>query len=110
MDDAREPRKSRTARCYLKNQLSQDKFTSIWKEHIPIVVKDVDRDFQTLWTPDAFSERFGEMKCEVEDCESGEVTTIKLREFFSLFGKARCPSYRSKKLKVCAPSCDFLYW
>ena len=94
---------SRRVHRYRHSQLSEDAFASKWKSSVPIIVEDVDQQFQTLWTPTAFAERFGNMKCEVEDCESGEVATWKVGEFFSQFGQARSSSARSLKLKVSNP-------
>ncbi|KAI0699909.1 hypothetical protein C8T65DRAFT_522992, partial [Cerioporus squamosus] len=90
-----------------KNQLSEAHFASIWMQHQPIVVTHVDDDFQTRRTPDAFVERFGKMKCEVEDCDTGETTAESLANFFSLFGQVWSPSRRSLKLKDWPPKNRF---
>lgn len=91
---------SRRIRRYGRETLTETQFASIWAEHRPLVVTGIDECFQTAWTPDAFTMQFREMSCQVEDCESGENTTWKVGEFFSLFGQSCSSSRRSLKLKV----------
>ena len=95
-----EPKSSRKTNRYRQETLSEDHFASIWAQHRPLVVTGVDSRFQTPWTPNAFAQQFGDIDCQVEDCESGEPMKQKVRNFFSLFGQAWSSSRASLKLKV----------
>ena len=46
-------------------------------------------------------EEFGGVACEIEDCETRDVTSSTVGQFFSLFGTPRASDSQIVKLKVC---------
>ncbi|RDX39951.1 hypothetical protein OH76DRAFT_1334154, partial [Lentinus brumalis] len=92
---------------YHRENLSEDRFKSVWSKRRPIVVKGTEHYFQSRWTPQSFALQFGETVCEIENCESGEIKKEKLANFFSMFGEKMTPHRPSLKLKDWPPKDRF---
>ncbi|KAI0348951.1 hypothetical protein OH77DRAFT_1379157, partial [Trametes cingulata] len=79
-------------------------FQDIWATHRPIVVRNVDVDFQIQWSPDYLAERYGSVTCQVEDCESGSLRNTSVAEFFSIFRIPQSKRTQILKLKDWPPA------
>ncbi|TNN12004.1 Lysine-specific demethylase 3A isoform 1 [Schistosoma japonicum] len=64
-------------------------FQSEWKRNHPLVISGCQRKFsQELWTPQSFSNDFGNMKATLIDCATGaEITRYALKSFWDGFEK-----------------------
>ncbi|KAI0708445.1 hypothetical protein C8Q76DRAFT_627624, partial [Earliella scabrosa] len=67
-----------------KTDLSEETFSQLWWSRHPLVVQGLQESLQLRWTPEFFVEQFGETKCEVEDCETGNVTVRTIAQFYAL--------------------------
>ncbi|KAI0715183.1 hypothetical protein C8Q76DRAFT_768217 [Earliella scabrosa] len=79
---------TRVVRFLRAAQLTEAKFSSILRDHRPLVVTGMQEYFQLRWTPQWFIEQFGDVLCDVEDCETGTLSSQTILQFFSLFGQA----------------------
>ncbi|KAK4473043.1 hypothetical protein MN116_002731 [Schistosoma mekongi] len=64
-------------------------FQSEWKRNHPLVISGCQRKFsQELWTPQSFSNDFGNMKATLIDCATGaKITRYALKSFWDGFEK-----------------------
>nr|CAH8822415.1 unnamed protein product [Trichobilharzia regenti] len=62
-------------------------FQSEWRHNHPLVISGCQRKFnQELWTPQSFSDDFGELKTTLVDCATGaEITRYCLKSFWDGF-------------------------
>ncbi|KAI0735948.1 hypothetical protein C8Q76DRAFT_611649, partial [Earliella scabrosa] len=90
-----------------KADLSQETFSQLWWARKPLVIKGLQESFQLRWTPEFFVEQFGETPCEVEDCETGDVSVRTIADFYTLFRQTSGPSPGSFKLKDWPPQDRF---
>ena len=84
-----------------KDELTLVRFRSVWSSHTPIIVSGVHLDLQVRWTPEYFTEHYGEYACEVEDCETGlPLSGYTVGTFFENFGQKRVPGNPILRLKA----------
>ncbi|KAF9558218.1 hypothetical protein CPC08DRAFT_751553 [Agrocybe pediades] len=62
-------------------------FSSLWRQGLPLLVKDVLPRFKLEWTPKSFVQRYGEQGCLVVECQTDTNQRITIENFFNSFGK-----------------------
>ncbi|KAJ7505040.1 hypothetical protein B0H11DRAFT_1905114 [Mycena galericulata] len=86
-------------------QLTEEIFRPLWAQGEPLLVTGVHRKFQLPWTPTYFIAKYGDDKCEVVDCESGQVQETTVKSFFRSFDRENRKD--CLKLKDWPPSSEF---
>jgi hypothetical protein len=82
------------------DQLDHDVFRSLWAKGNPLVVDGVLSKMNVSWTPEFFIEEFGKEECSIVDCQSDEVKSTTVKEFFATFGNFNSRNQHVWKLKV----------
>ena len=69
-------------------EMSNELFDFLWSPEnpYPFVVTGIHKRLQYLWNPEFFSKIVGDESCEIENCRTGDVQTIKAQDFFCNFG------------------------
>jgi len=72
------------------NVLTNELFVHLWarEDPYPLVVTPVpgQKLLQYPWSPEFFTDLTGTTMCLVEDCETGDIIPMMLRDFYALFG------------------------
>jgi hypothetical protein len=86
-------------------EMSNELFDFLWSSEnpYPFVVTGIHKRLQYLWNPEFFSKIVGDQSCEIENCHTGVVQTIKARDFFRNFG-FDLDGGNVFRLKVCIPA------
>jgi len=81
-------------------------FAELWKDGLPLLVKDVLPRFKLRWDPTTFAEKFGQQSCLIVECQTDINKKQSVRDFFNSFGK-----YEGRtdcwKLKDWPPTAEF---
>jgi hypothetical protein len=69
-------------------EMSNELFDFLWSPEnpYPFVVTGIHERLQYLWNPGFFRKILGDESCKIENCRTGDVQTIKARDFFRNFG------------------------
>lgn len=94
-------------RRFTKEELTNEKFRSIWARGEPFVVDDVLGGFQLQWTPQHFIEKYSSEDCVLIECQTDENKRTTVGQFFGMFGKYGEADRKRWKLKDFPPSTDF---
>ena len=85
------------------NELTNELFVHLWarEDPYPLVVTPVpgQRLLQYPWSPEFFTSLTGKTKCNVQDCETGDIIPMMVGDFYALFGNEHDDT-RVLKLKV----------
>lgn len=85
---------------YTNDNLTEQLFSTLWANGIPLVVTGVLSQFKIKWTPGYFDRTYGQLSCIVLDCQKDTNRKITVGDFFAAFGKYDT-RYEYLKLKVC---------
>jgi lysine-specific demethylase 3 len=61
-------------------------FSSLWVRGLPLLVKDVLPRFKLTWNPEYFIEKYGDVSCNIVECQTEVTRGVCIREFFTWFG------------------------
>lgn len=62
-------------------------FSSLWRQGLPLLVKDILPRFKLQWSPQSFTQRYGDNACLVVECQTDTNKRVTIKEFFESFGK-----------------------
>ena len=91
------------------DEMSNELFDFLWSSEnpYPFVVTGIHSRLQYPWSAEFFSNIMGDQECEIENCRTGAVHRIKVRDFFKNFG-SDLDDEEVFRIKVCISTVSFV--
>ncbi|KAJ7433928.1 hypothetical protein FB451DRAFT_1312922 [Mycena latifolia] len=93
--------------CFVLAELSNQLFRATWARGEPLVISHADDSFQIKWGPQYFRENHGDDTCQVQDCQTQEMTETNIHAFFQRFERKAKKQEACLKLKDWPPQTEF---
>lgn len=74
-------------KTFAHEDFTEDIFRPLWAKGDPIVVTGLLHRFDIEWTPEYFIEKYGDVECQIVDCQSEKAHDTEVGQFFKKFGK-----------------------
>ncbi|KAJ7470371.1 Clavaminate synthase-like protein [Mycena latifolia] len=92
---------------FMSAELSDQLFRATWARGEPLVISHAHDAFQIEWGPQYFRDNHGEDVCQVQDCQTQEMTETNVYAFFQRFERKAKKQEACLKLKDWPPQTEF---